>query len=550
MARRKTDLPAPAKEYLATEQGRHSRTALGPFYKWMRAHDLVLENLTPTHLDQFWEYEHSQNLAPRTIYVRRTLLRKYLYWLWKNDRLGFHVDPPPQHYIRAPLPAPAVRFLDKPGHRTCEWPVRQFHAWLRRKQVELEELTPAHLEAFLDCPASTRLQRSRRKSLHNRLMPYLLVLHDEGLVRFRPGSARVCGLSRTPNSVRRFIDTLRPIRKASTCGGYIGDLRGFHTWLEAHKATLPAFDREAAERWLKSLAERGLRATTRCNHISHVRVYLEWLYERGEFPSFPPLVLRPTDLPKIPTFLPRPFPRDADRELLQRFLASGTLYGQALFVMRRSGMRIGELVRLEPRCLQTDLHGNTFLKVPLGKLDNERLVPIDAQTRGVVQVLQDRTYPDVPFLLEPGRSRNSLKSRIQATLKETAVGLDIPGAVVSHRLRHTYATELLNAGMSLVGISKLLGHHSLRMTMRYAAITQATILHDYHAAMAKIAESYDLTPSRPDLDAADPARCLLDAIYWLRRHLDDNPADKRRTDALIKRLYKLRDDIAGLAPHA
>jgi site-specific recombinase XerD len=54
-------------------------------------------------------------------------------------------------------------------------------------------------------------------------------------------------------------------------------------------------------------------------------------------------------------------------------------------------------------------------------------------------------------------------------------GLDIPGPVVSHRLRHTYATELLNAGQSIIAVMKLLGHRSLRMTMRYAAITHRPV---------------------------------------------------------------------------
>ena len=89
---------------------------------------------------------------------------------------------------------------------------------------------------------------------------------------------------------------------------------------------------------------------------------------------------------------------------------------------------------------------------------------------------------------------------------------------------------------------KLLGHRSIRMTMRYAALTQDTVAKDYHAAMARISAQYDvpLSPALPG--EPDPERMLTDTISWLRNHAPDD----RRAQLLIKRLYKLRDDIAPL----
>jgi integrase len=56
--------------------------------------------------------------------------------------------------------------------------------------------------------------------------------------------------------------------------------------------------------------------------------------------------------------------------------------------MRRAGLRVGELRRLERDCVRDDHNGRHFLKVPLGKLNTERLVPLDAASLEIVTKLQ------------------------------------------------------------------------------------------------------------------------------------------------------------------
>jgi integrase len=57
---------------------------------------------------------------------------------------------------------------------------------------------------------------------------------------------------------------------------------------------------------------------------------------------------------------------------------SDSIYHQGLLLMRLTGLRIGELCSLERNCIRRDHLNNCFLKVPLGKLNTERLVPMDA----------------------------------------------------------------------------------------------------------------------------------------------------------------------------
>ncbi|MCP4614415.1 MAG: tyrosine-type recombinase/integrase [Planctomycetes bacterium] len=347
------------------------------------------------------------------------------------------------------------------------------------------------------------------------------------------------------DTAKDFIDTLRPILRANTCAGYRSSLNHLHTWLQSLDISLGDIDRGAMERWVKSLADRGLAPITRAMYICHARKYLGWLFEKGTVLVHPEDLLRSSDFPKIPTYLPKPFPTEVDRELQRRFRASDTIYGQALLLMRRTGVRIGELIHLDSQCLVSDLNSNTFLKVPLGKLNNERLVPLDDQIRQLVEDLQQKCPSDAPFLLASHISRRTAEKHLRNTLKRVSIGIDCPGSITaSHRLRHTYATELLNAGMSLAAIMKLLGHRTLTMTMLYAALTQHTVVNDYHCAMEKIAAKYDLPDKTPSISTSKPVpeRMLMDIISWLRNNA---PADNH-SHRLIKRIYKIKDEIAHL----
>jgi integrase len=61
--------------------------------------------------------------------------------------------------------------------------------------------------------------------------------------------------------------------------------------------------------------------------------------------------------------------------------------------MRRTGLRVAELRRLERDCVREDRQGERFLKVPLGKMNNERLVPLDQATLRAIRSLQRQAAP-------------------------------------------------------------------------------------------------------------------------------------------------------------
>jgi integrase len=174
----------------------------------------------------------------------------------------------------------------------------------------------------------------------------------------------------------------------------------------------------------------------------------------------PDELIRRTDLPKLPQYLPRPLTAEADRELQRRLNDAKEPGAWALLLMRRTGLRIGELRNLEYHCMRSD-ERRPLLKVPLGKLNTERFVPLDAASVELIRRLQSIAPRPRSWLVPVVGGTRMTYDRIRQILKAHSHDLPDPVRVTSHRLRHTYATEMLSAGMSLPGVMRLLGPSTL-----------------------------------------------------------------------------------------
>lgn len=199
------------------------------------------------------------------------------------------------------------------------------------------------------------------------------------------------------------------------------------------------------------------------------------------------------DVPRLPRALPRYLPPDADRGLAAALHASpNRLYADALLVLRATGMRIGELLDLELDCVHEVPGAGAWLKVPLGKLDTERMVPIDEETLALLDRIAEHRSPGRPlphprtgklasFLLtHQGRRVSAHTLRAELTRAAAEAGI---GAATPHQLRHTFATALVNSGVSLQVLMALLGHVSAAMSLRYGRLFDATIRDEYQRAL-------------------------------------------------------------------
>jgi integrase len=200
-----------------------------------------------------------------------------------------------------------------------------------------------------------------------------------------------------------------------------------------------------------------------------------------------------SDVPRLPKPLPRYLPVDADRRLGEALAHSDfRLAADALLLARACGLRIGELLDLELDCVHEVPGNGAWLKVPLGKLDTERMVPLDDETVALVDRIaatrsEGRPLPHPRY----GRSAQFLFTHHGRKLAQQALRLELDraaeaagiGHVTPHQLRHTYATAMVNAGVSLQALMALLGHVSAAMSLRYGRLFDTTVRAEYERAL-------------------------------------------------------------------
>jgi len=170
----------------------------------------------------------------------------------------------------------------------------------------------------------------------------------------------------------------------------------------------------------------------------------------------------------------------------------------AFYLLWQAGLRLGEVEELLLEDL--DLAGRQ-LTVRQGKGWRDRVVYLTATTVcAVEEYLAVRGLgPDSHVFLyrnEPVK-RDLVRSRIKLAGERVGV------KVHPHRLRHTMATQLLNAGCRVTSIQKLLGHRRLDSTLIYARVHDQTAADDYFAAMTHIEQRLALAP-QPTAPASVP----------------------------------------------
>jgi integrase len=272
-----------------------------------------------------------------------------------------------------------------------------------------------------------------------------------------------------------------------------------------------------------------------------------------------PDLIRREDIPPQPRYLPRPLSPDDDRLLRQELRRTDDLPANALLLTRATGIRIGECIDLSLDCLRQLGDGQWALHVPLGKLRTERLVPVDDDGRRLVARLLSlralappaRLATSRGFLLPRGGDRRPLYHKLRFALAAAAQRAGCSGPVTPHRLRHTWATEMLRLGVSLPALMQLLGHKDIHMTLRYLQVTQPDLQREFHLARQNATHRLPprflpATPSTdlPGIQQALAATCHLLEMY--RRQLAQEKI-RRKLQRLNNRLRAVASQLDQLA---
>jgi integrase len=304
--------------------------------------------------------------------------------------------------------------------------------------------------------------------------------------------------------------------------------------------------------WFTLLRSRqpALAKMTYSHYVIRLRRILEELAWSHGVPNLTRMV-RTDDIPQPNTCLPRPLTADQDQLIQQELLRRNDWLSNALLLLRHTGMRIGECLDLPFDCLRRIGDGQWALHVPLGKLRTERLVPVDAFACGIVQRLQrlrsQNTSVRDDFLLARPRGRARLGYELRIALHKIATGVGIRTRIVPHQFRHSFATEMIRAGVSLPVLMKLLGHKTPKMTLRYVEVSLADIQHAFQLAQSQprhLAPTTKIVPLTVTADLSSFLASLHSAQHVLemfRRTLPDGPK-RRLLDRLANRLTKIASE--------
>ena len=234
------------------------------------------------------------------------------------------------------------------------------------------------------------------------------------------------------------------------------------------------------EAFIEHEQDRGLKVTTARTRLNSLWAFLRFLIEQDIINE---RILKRKIKLKVPDFLPRAISPGDVRKILA---AIKEARDRALvLVLLRTGMRIGEVLRLNVRDLdvrERKIHIYEGEKNCLG-----RVVYLSDDALMALKLWLGKRNPETEYLF-PGLQHKHLgytQARNIFVKYICAAGLQHKGYMI-HSLRHTFASELLNAGMRLECLQLLMGHREIEMTRRYARLTDKSREEEYFRAMAII----------------------------------------------------------------
>jgi integrase len=221
--------------------------------------------------------------------------------------------------------------------------------------------------------------------------------------------------------------------------------------------------------------------------LGTLRTFFE-LVSEWDYPDAPTRVLIFNgDLPTPDAPLPK-FLSDPDAAKLMRAAADADPVRRLVIEMlARTGLRVGEFCALTADAV-TLIKGRYWLRVPIGKLHNDRYVPLHPQLVELLSDYRQSRDDDIDRLIiwnGGPLTRHQITRMIKRIAKQAGIGHVHP-----HQLRHTLATQAINRGMSLEAIAAMLGHKTLRMTLVYARVADQTVADAYDAVSDQVDALY------------------------------------------------------------
>nr|ADI19020.1 site-specific recombinase xerd [uncultured alpha proteobacterium HF0070_05I22] len=279
--------------------------------------------------------------------------------------------------------------------------------------------------------------------------------------------------------IMMFLDALVAMRavSANTLAAYRRDLADTSQLLHASKTTLTDCNADDLRQVISLWHQRGLSARSVARRLSALRQFMGWAVDdqiRTDNPC------RWIDNPSLPALLPKSLSED---EVMKLLAAANAMQPPALScravamleILYATGLRVSELVHLQVS--QFRRQPDSILVA--GKGGRERLVPLGLAAKRAAAdwlelrdatfgyLLSDYMFPGVSSTAAGGAMT---RHEFAQLLKTIAVAAQIdPRRVTPHKIRHSFATHMLNRGADLRSLQNMLGHADIATTQIYTS---------------------------------------------------------------------------------
>lgn len=286
-----------------------------------------------------------------------------------------------------------------------------------------------------------------------------------------------------------FLDNLRYIRGASpgTCVGYHSDLGLWGGWLAEVERDWRYCTHMQVEQWISwQMRERQVRPHMIARRVSCLSSFYKWARKRGLAESDPVYL---ADKPKRPQRMPIWLEREEQARLQraaedidnmaesirgrkrEQVLQARQRYDRLFGLIQHSGLRISEALAVQVRDVRM-VDGVARSVRVIGKGNKERSVPLpSAFGRTFGTWISERPNDGFVFAKSPGDKPPTARAA-RLYLRQLVERAEIDKPITPHKLRHTYATRLLESGAQLVDIQALLGHSNIATTQIYTHVAE------------------------------------------------------------------------------
>jgi site-specific recombinase XerD len=261
---------------------------------------------------------------------------------------------------------------------------------------------------------------------------------------------------------------------AHTVKTYVNILDHFIRWLPV---PLPEVTRKEIGAYVDHLLRKRRTPKTITCHLQTIRLFFDYLMNEEGRSMVNPVT-------QISLRLPKPLPRHLkDDQVTRLFAVIKDPRDRAMFMlMLRCGLRVQEVAELTVDAIE---YGRRQIFVFHGKGAKDRVVYMSEDARSALLAYLEKRSSKARalFLVQKGPMRGKplsvrgIQKRIEYYARESELN------VSCHRLRHTMATQLLNADADLATIQDLLGHGQITTTQRYCRVANLKVQRDYYKAI-------------------------------------------------------------------